>query len=65
MKREEFKKVLAMEKPELEALLKESREKFRGLKFDLAAGKVKNVGALRMVRKDIARIMTVLQTKAK
>jgi ribosomal protein L29 len=46
--------------PELEKLSAESRDRLRHLKLDLAAGKVKNVGELRTLRKDIARIKTAL-----
>lgn len=63
MKRDEYKKIVDSSQPELEAMLKESREKLRVLRFDLAAGKVKNVAELRNVRKLIARILTILQTK--
>ncbi|MEK7174047.1 MAG: 50S ribosomal protein L29 [Patescibacteria group bacterium] len=45
---------------ELHTMLKESREKLRHLQLDLAAGKVKNEGDLRAVRKDIARILTFI-----
>ncbi len=45
---------------ELERLLKDSRERLRVLRFDLAAGKVKNVSELHKVRKTIARILTFL-----
>jgi len=47
-------------KGELTTLLKESREKLRVLKTQLAAGKVKNVREERVVRKNVARILTFL-----
>ncbi len=46
---------------ELELLVKESRTRLRALRFDLAAGKVKNVAELREVRKTIARALTFLK----
>lgn len=46
-------------KPELEKLLSDNREKLRALRFDLTAGKVKNVREVRAIKKDIARILTV------
>ena len=49
---------------ELEKSLRESQERLRALKFDLAAGKVKNVGELRTLRKDIARILTFIKINA-
>lgn len=46
---------------ELERLLLSDREKLRQLKFDLSAGKVKNVREIRKIKKDIARILTILK----
>jgi len=48
-------------KEELKKLLQDSRERLRQLRFDLAAGKVKNVRELRKIKKDIARILTILR----
>jgi len=47
-------------KKELQKLLSEKREKLRSLRFDLVSGKVKNVREIREVKKDIARILTIL-----
>ena len=47
-------------KEELQRILTEDRERLRVLRFDLAAGKVKNVREIRKIRKDIARILTLL-----
>ena len=46
---------------ELEEILGKKREKLRQFRFDLASGKVKNVREIRILRKDIARILTILQ----
>lgn len=48
-------------KNELEKLLKENREKLRQLRFDLSAGKVKNVKEVHKIKKEIARILTLLK----
>lgn len=48
---------------ELQRLLQEDREKLRQLRFDLSAGKVKNVREIRKIKKDIARILTTLCQK--
>ncbi|MCP6718140.1 MAG: 50S ribosomal protein L29 [Patescibacteria group bacterium] len=48
-------------KSELKKLLNESKDKLRLLRFDLSAGKVKNVREIREVRKRIARILTILK----
>jgi len=52
-------------KPEAELLnlLHEYREKLRELRFDLAAGKVKNVNEIHNTKKAIARISTFLNLK--
>jgi len=47
-------------KKELESMLFAQREHLRNLRFDLAAGKVKNVREIRELKKEIARILTVL-----
>ena len=46
-------------KKELHDLLLNLREKLRQLRFDLEAGKVKNIRELHEVKKDIARILTI------
>ena len=49
--------------PELQKLLVEYREQLRKLKFDLAAGKVKNVREIREIKKIIARILTIVNSR--
>jgi large subunit ribosomal protein L29 len=49
---------------ELNQLLSESQKKLRELRFNLASGKVKNVRAIRALKKDIARILTILNEKS-
>jgi len=51
------------EKPELQKLLREKREKLQRLRFDLASGNLKNIRAIRQIKKDIARILTILNEK--
>jgi len=46
---------------ELQRILRGKREKLRELRFNLAAGKVKNVSEIRETKKDIARILTILR----
>ncbi|MCD6178222.1 50S ribosomal protein L29 [bacterium] len=50
-------------KSELQKMLREWREKLRELRFNLASGKVKNIREIREVKKDIARILTILNEK--
>ncbi len=48
-------------KEELSRILREKKEKLCQLNFDLSSGKVKNVREVRLVKKDIARILTILK----
>ncbi len=50
-------------KAELQKTLQGNQEKLRQLRFDLAAGKVKNVREIRKIKKDIAKILTILKGK--
>ncbi|HDH31391.1 MAG TPA: 50S ribosomal protein L29 [Candidatus Wolfebacteria bacterium] len=44
--------------PELRKNLADYHEKLRKLKFDLAAGKVKNIREIKAIKKSIARVLT-------
>ena len=48
-------------KAELEKMLQDSQERLRQLRFDLAAGKIKNVREIRKIKKEIARMLTLLK----
>ena len=48
---------------ELRDMEKSLKEKGRDLRFQLAAGKIKNVREIRLTRKSIAQILTILQEK--
>jgi large subunit ribosomal protein L29 len=48
---------------ELRDLLIESRQKLGQLKFDLSSKKLKNVREIRELKKDIARILTILKDR--
>lgn len=48
-------------KKSLEKILWEKKERLRSLHFDLAAGKVKNVREIRQIKRDIARLLTLLK----
>jgi ribosomal protein L29 len=61
MKRRDIQDLKQKSFAELEKLLREGRERLRVLRFDLAAGKVKNVKELRTLRKNIARMSTIMQ----
>lgn len=63
MKKKEIEEMKNKTVGELEHLVIESGEKLRALRFDLAAGKVKNVNELHHTRKTIARAKTFLNQK--
>lgn len=46
---------------ELEKILAEKKEKLGNLNFDLAGGKVKNIKEIRETKKDVAKIMTLME----
>ena len=50
-------------KIEVDKLFLELSEKIGKLNFDLVSGKVKNVREIRETKKDIARIMTIMNEK--
>ncbi|MFH1462203.1 MAG: 50S ribosomal protein L29 [bacterium] len=56
-----FQELNQKSQKELQTILKEDREKMRQLRFDLSAGKVKNVREIRKVKKEIAQLLTLLK----
>jgi large subunit ribosomal protein L29 len=48
---------------ELSAKLRELQEELFNLRFQLATGQIENVGRIRTVRRDIARVRTVLRQR--
>ena len=46
---------------ELKELLDENRRKLGQLRFELASKKIKNSGQIKELRKDIARVLTILK----
>jgi ribosomal protein L29 len=65
MKKNEIKKLSDKTIADLRKALTEAREELRALRFDLAAGKVKNIQKAKEVRKKIARVLTFIQLKEK
>jgi ribosomal protein L29 len=64
MKKKEIQELKNKSVGELEHIVAESGERLRALRFDLAAGKVKNVNELHHTRKTIARAKTFLHQQA-
>jgi large subunit ribosomal protein L29 len=48
---------------ELKKMLEDLRQKKQEYSFNLALGKVKNVKEIHQIKKDIARIMTILRER--
>lgn len=63
MKKKDIQDLKVKSEAELHRLIKEDGEKLRALRFDLAAGKVKNVKALHEMKKSIARAKTFIQER--
>jgi len=61
---EKAKELRFKPREELNQLLSESQKKLRELRFNLASGKIKNVRTIRILKKDIARILTILNEKS-
>lgn len=59
----ELKDLRQKTKPDLEKQLSDLRTKLRQLKFDLVAGKLKNVREIRENKKNIAQVLTILKEK--
>ncbi len=53
-----------LEEDELASRLKEAKEQLFTLRFQQATGQLDNYGSLKSVKRDIARIHTVLQERA-
>lgn len=64
MKRNFFKELKGKPVADLGKELRDKKEALRQLRFDLAAGKIKNAALIREAKKDIARIMTLLNSAA-
>jgi len=50
---------------ELQQTLTNLRDKLRELRFNLVGGKVKNIKEIHQTKKDVARILTLLNEKRK
>ena len=59
-KQSPFRELAAKPRVELEKTLTEERDRLWTLKNDLAQGKVKNVAAITVAKRSIARLLTAL-----
>ena len=60
MKKKDIQELKHRTPDEFARLVQESSEKLRQLKFDLAAGKVKDITGIRDLRKSLARMKTFI-----
>ena len=61
MKKREIQELKARPAADLAKMIGEGNEKLRQLRFDLAAGKVKNVSELHKIKKNVARMHTFIK----
>ncbi len=59
----EFKELKTKSENELKKILYENAEKLRGLRFKIALKQVKNVREIRVLKKQNAKILTLLNKK--
>ena len=60
MKRKQWEELKNTDAGQLEKMLHESQQQLRALQYDMQAGKIKNVKSVRELRKNVARMMTLL-----
>jgi ribosomal protein L29 len=60
-----FKELKDKKVKDLHELLKEKREQFRSLRFSISSDQEKHVRKIRLVKKQIAQILTLLNSKNK
>lgn len=60
-----FKELKEKKVKDLHELLKEKREQFRSLRFSISSDQEKHVRKIRLVKKQIAQILTLLNSKNK
>jgi len=61
----EIKELRLKEITELNQLLKDNRKKLDDLRFKIKQGQLKNIREIRLIKKDIAKILTVIREKNK
>jgi large subunit ribosomal protein L29 len=59
----EFNELKAMTAEDLEAVLKEKKNELFNLRFQLATGQLQNTSEICAVRRDIARVKTVIRQR--
>lgn len=64
MKKKDIQELKHRPAEELTRLIQEANEKLRALRFDLAAGKVKDITQIHELRKKVARMKTFIHERA-
>lgn len=64
MKKKEIQELKVKPVEELNHLIHEAGEKLRTLRFDLAAGKVKDISLIKELKKKVARMKTFVHERA-
>lgn len=59
----EFKELKNKKESDLHRILNESREKLRDLRFKDASKQLKNIREIRIIKKTIAKVLTLLNKK--
>ncbi|MFA5188603.1 MAG: 50S ribosomal protein L29 [Patescibacteria group bacterium] len=62
--KEELKELKLKSETELKKLLGSSREKLRDLRFKVSQNQLKNIRETRIIKKKIAKILTLLKQKS-
>lgn len=65
MKKKELENLKNKTMIEIEKELRERQERLLGLKMDLALGKVKNIHEIKELKKSVAQLLTLKNTKEK
>lgn len=61
--KEELKELKSKSAAELQKVLASSREKLRDLRFKVSQNQLKNIREVRMLKKKISRVLTLLNQK--
>ncbi len=59
----EIEEIRKKTKSDLKDLLLKKREELRKANFSIRSGKIKNIKSISKIKKDIARILTILKNK--
>lgn len=62
MKKKEFQELKNKPVAELNKMMSDFKERLWNVKNDLLRGKVKNIQEMKTIKKDIARIMTIVNS---